>query len=231
MQKIRNVLIVFFSVFLMITIAPLIGFYTSHEVILDKSQDPIVISDPNDNTIKEAFAYPFTLKENQKADIEFLMSLSNSTVTLKILEKEIYDKNYLLNSSPMEINGEDFLYVRGSDLYGGNSPSNYTTIYEEGSRYIRFSGGTDGSELVYRPGNYVILVYGSNEENSQESSLSFNLIITLDGPGNIIEILLITTALLILIFYGLFTTINYFRKIEIPYKKRTKKKKILIIQT
>jgi hypothetical protein len=230
MKKIRNVLLVFCSVFLMIVIAPLIGFYTNRIIILDRSQDPIVIPDSNDNVIQEAFAYPLTLQDYQKADIQFSMSLPNSTATLKILDKDIYETNYLLNSSPIDINGEDFLDVQEGYRHGGYSPSNYTTIYEEGSRHIRFSGGIYGSQLVYRPGNYVILVYGSHEEQSDDSLLFFNLLVMLDGPGNFIEILLITTGLIVLICYGLFITINFIRKIELPYKRRVKKKKILIIQ-
>jgi hypothetical protein len=230
MRKVRNVLLIFCSVFLMIALAPLIGFYTNRIIILDRSQDPIIIPDSNDNAIQEAFAYPLTLKDYQKADIEFSMSLPNSSATLKILEKETYESNYLLNSSPIDINGEDFLYVQEGYRHAGYSPSNYTTIHEEGSRHIRFSGGIYGSELVYRPGNYVILVYGSQEEQSEDSLLFFNLLVTLDGPGNFIQILLITSGLIVLICYGLFITINYIRKIELPYKRRVKKKKILIIQ-
>ena len=231
MRKIRKGLIIFCSVFLMIIIAPLIGLFANHIIILDRSRDPISIPELNPNAIQEAFAYPLTLKENQKADIEFSMSLPNSSATLKILDKNIYEKNYFLNSSPIEIDGEDFLYVQEGYQHGGYSPSDFTTIHEVGSRHIRFSGGIYGSELVYRPGNYVILVYGSNEEDKGESLLTFNLLIMLDGPGSLIELLLITTGLIFLICYGLIITINYIRKIELPYKRKTKKKDVLIFQS
>ena len=144
------------------------------------------------------------------------MSLSNSTATLKILNREIYEKNYLLNSSPIKINGEEFLSIQEDYRHGVYHPSNYTTIHEEGSRHIRFSGGIYGTDLVYRPGNYVI------------STINFNLLVILDGPGSFIEIFLITTSLIVLICYSLYITIKYIRKIEIPYKKRTKKKDVII---
>lgn len=231
MRKIRKALLIFCSVFLMIIIAPLIGFFANHVIILDRTRDPITIPESNHNAIQEAFAYPLTLKDYQKADIEFSMSLPNSTATLKILDKDIYETNCLLNSSPIEINGEDFLYVQEGYRHGGYSASDFTTIYEEGSRHIRFSGGIYGSELVYRPGNYVILVYGSNEGSNGISLLTFNLLVTLDGPGSFIELLLITTGLIFLICYGLVITINYIRKIHLPYKRRTKKKDVLFFQS
>ena len=231
MRKIRNMLLIFCSVFVMIAVAPLIGFYSNHIIVLDRTQNPISINESNINAIQEAFAYPLTLKDYQKAEIEFSMSSPNFTATLKILEKEIYDTNYYLNSSPIEVNGEDFLYVQEGYRHGGYRPSNFTTIYDEGSRHITFSGGIYGSELVYRPGDYVILVYGSHEEDVADSLLSFNLFIELDGSGNIIELLLITTGLIILISYGIIITINYIRKIELPYKRRTKKKDVLILRS
>jgi len=228
MRKIRNMLLVFCSVFLMIAIAPFIGLYTNHKIILDRSQDPITISESNSTAIRDAFTYPLTLMDYQKVDIEFSMSLSNSTATLKILNREIYEKNYLLNSSPIKINGEEFLSIQEDYRHGVYHPSNYTTIHEEGSRHIRFSGGIYGTDLVYRPGNYVILVYGSHEESGKDSSILFNLLVILDGPGSFLEIFLITTSLIVLICYSLYITIKYIRKIEIPYKKRTKKKDVII---
>ena len=215
----------------MIITAPLIGLFANHIIILDRSRDPITITESNHDAIQEAFAYPLTLKDYQKADIDFSMSLPNSTATLKILEKEIYEANYLLNSSLIEINGEDFLYVQEGYRHGGYSASDFTTIYEEGSRHIRFSGGIYGSELVYRPGNYVILVYGSNEASNGESLLTFNLLVMLDGPGSLIQLVLITTGLIFLICYGLVITINYIKKMQLPYKRRTKKKDVLILQS
>lgn len=231
MRKIRNTLLVFCSVFLVIAIAPLIGLYTNHEIVLDRSQDPITISESNNTAIQDAFTYPLTLKDYQKADIEFSMSLPNSTATLKILDREIYEKNYLLNSSPIEIDGEEFLYIQEDYRHGVYHPSNYTTIHEEGSRHIRFSGGIYGTDLVYKPGNYVILVYGSHEEDGKGSLLFFNLLVVLDGPGSFIGIFLITTSLIVLICYSLFITIKYIRKIELPYKKRIKNNEPLIFQS
>ena len=229
MRNVRKAFIVFFSVFLIITFAPVIGHVTSQVVLLDRTQDPIIIREASSNGIQEAFAYPITLIEYQKADIEFSVSLPNSTTTLKILDKEIYDTNYFLNNSPIEINGEDFLTLRGAYLRE-EYPSDSATIYEQGSRYIRFSGAIYGSNIVYRPGDYVILVYGSYDQDKTDSVISFNLLVKLDGPEDFIEFFLISFSLLILIIYGLIITINYIRKIEIPYKKKIKKDKIFLIQ-
>lgn len=231
MKKKREALIIFSSAFLIIAIAPVVGFATSYVTLLDRTENPIPIQESSSSGIQEAYAYPFTLTGRQKVDIQFSMSLPNSTTTLKILDEQIYEINYILNRSPIEINGEEFLNLQGAylrDYY----PSNYVTIYEQGSRYIRFSGGIYDSDIVYRPGNYVILVYGSQEKELDEinSSLFFNLLIKLDGPGNFIELLLITLSLLTLISYCLIITINYLRKIELPYKKKIKKDKIFLIQ-
>ena len=229
MRNVKRALLVFCSVFLIITIAPVIGYVTSQVVLLDRTENPIVIREASSNGIQEAFAYPITLTSYQKADIEFSMSLPKSTTTLKILEKNTYDTNYYLNNSPIYIHGEDFLNLQSAYLRE-NYPSDSASIYEQGLRYIRFSGGIYGSEIVYRPGDYVILVYGSYDQDEAKSVLSFNLLIKLDGPGDFIELFLICFGLLILISYGMIVTINYIRKIEVPYKKKIKKDKILLLQ-
>ena len=82
MINVRRALIVFCSVFFIIIIAPVIGEVTSQVVLLDRTQDPIVIREASSNGIQEAFAYPITLTEYQKVDIEFSMSFPNSSSTL-----------------------------------------------------------------------------------------------------------------------------------------------------
>ena len=229
MKNLNRALTVFCTAFLIITIAPVIGYVTSQVVLLDRTQNPIAIRDASSNGIQEAFAFPITLMAYQKAYIEFSMALPNSTSTLKILDKDIYETNYFLNNSPIEIPGEDFLNLRGAYLRE-EYPSDSATIYEQGSRYIRFSGGIYGSEIVYMPGDYVILVYGSYDQDDSKLTISFNLLVKKDGPGDFIEFFLISFGLLILICYSVIVTINYIRKIELPYKKKIRTDKILLIQ-
>lgn len=133
------------------------------------------------------------MASRQKVRIEFSVYYANVSATLKIFGKGYYDQQYALNNTPVDnLIGLDFIY---SQFVWGQSPSTRTdsdnersfTFSEDGYWYIEFAGDTYGDYLISIPGSYVIVVYGDNNGPPSDTSVRFNLVVTMDGPGDFLE--------------------------------------------
>jgi hypothetical protein len=186
-------------------LGPLLG------VLLDKMTvyegKPQTVSENSTSTIRDAFAHPVTLSKDQKLIIEISEFFQNSSVTIKILAKSTYDQAYNLNSNPGGITGLEFVY---SEFGWGSSPAESTAGANSLSLpasgiyfYIEFMGDRGGGwpdiTLISWPGDYYVIVYGSN---SGASTIAyFEITIKVDGPGEALSNFLILVGILILLAY------------------------------
>ncbi|MFX1478827.1 MAG: hypothetical protein ACFFCI_11915 [Promethearchaeota archaeon] len=192
--------------------APILGYF------LDKLQlfnvAPVTISENSDNDLQDAFAYPISIEKNKKLVVEFSVFYPNVSATIKIFGKGTYDSEIHLHRSPSIPTGQNFVYsqfVYGS-FFAGSTDT--LTITNNGYWYIEFAGGASGANLISYPGNYVVVVYGFNSGPSSDTTISFNLMIKIDGPGDLLEEIFYYIGAGIIVCLVLFISYGYFKKLR-----------------
>ena len=191
-------------------LGPLLG------IVLDKmtlyEQKTELIREDSSSGLTKAFAKQATLSKDQKLIVEISEFYSNASVTIKIVAKSTYDRAYSLNSTPGSITGLQFVY---SEFGWGQSPAGSTngasslTLPTNGIYfYIEFMGGRVGDSLVSWPGDYYVIVYGSNSGPSSATAVPFDITIKLDGPGEALNNFLIFIGIVILLVYILAVLIS-----------------------
>ncbi|MHA1191011.1 MAG: hypothetical protein ACTSP9_01790 [Promethearchaeota archaeon] len=192
-----------------IILGPILGLLLNKVTLVDQSY---VIDESSNSDIQNATAYEFTLSKGQKIIIEFSVFTANVTATLKILGKGYYDQAYEASSNPGPLSGESLIY---SQFAFGQSPSTQTasatsrSITNDGFWYMEFAGSTTGDYLISVPGDYVVIVYGTN---SFATNVFFDLVVKIDGPGEIVEVLLILIGIGALLAIMFMTTLGYLKK-------------------
>ena len=203
-------ILVLISVILII-LGPVLGLLLNKIILVNQ---PVVIPDTSDTDIQDAYAYQFSLSKGQKLVVEFSIYTANISATIKILGKGTYDQ---ASGNPGPLGGEDFIY---SEFAYGRSPSLYTvaysttsrTIANEGFYYIEFAGDTTGAYLLSVPGDYVVIVYGTNSGGPGDTDVTFNLVIKIDGPGEIIGMLVLLIGIGALVAIMIIGTMGYLKK-------------------
>jgi len=198
---------------ILIILGPILGLFLNKITLVNQS---FVTSETSNSDVQNATAIEFTLVKNQKVVIEFSAFTENVTANLIILSKGTYDLAYAASTPPGSISGEKyFIYSEftfgDTNLAGQASPDDIRTITAEGYWYIEFAGGVDGDYLRYIPGDYVVIVYGTNS-GGINLNIYFDLVIKIDGPGKMLETLFILIGVGLLVATMLFVTIEYLKK-------------------
>jgi len=178
-------------------------------VVLDKmtiyDSKPEIIQEDSADGMTEAFAYPVTLNRDQKLIIEISDFYQNSSVTIRILAKSTYDRAYSLNSTTSGVTGLQFVYSEfgyGATPAGSTVGTNTLTLPTSGIFfYIEFMGDRTGDSLISWPGDYYVVVYGSNSGPASEIDVLFDIQIKLDGPGEALYNFFILIGVLIILIY------------------------------
>jgi hypothetical protein len=182
-------------------------------ILLDKmtvyEAKPRIISEDSSSGMKKAFAQPVTLSKDQKLIVEISQFYPNSSVTIRILAKSVYDRAYSLNSTTSGVTGLQFVYSEfgwGSSPSGSTTGTNSLTLPTDGIYfYIEFMGDRGGDwpeiSLISWPGDYYVVVYGSNSGPSSTTTVPFDITIKVDGPGEALNNFLLFVGLFIIIVY------------------------------
>ncbi len=215
MKKKISIPILILGVALLI-IAPILG-YTMNKVVLYERK-PVTINEDSEDSLQEAFAYPFSIKKDQKVTVEFSVYYANVTATLKIFGKGFFDQQFALNSTPPDLlTGQNFIYsqfVWGQEPYFYTFSSNEVSITYNGYWYIEFGGGTSGDYLISIPGSYVVVVYGDNDGPIADTEVKFNIVIKIDGPGDLLEEIFYYLGTGVLVALVLFISYGYYKKFK-----------------
>lgn len=110
-----------------------------------------------------------------------------------------------MDSVPGGVTGLEFVYSEfgwGSSPAGSTVGTNSLTLPSSGIYfYIEFMGDRVGDSLISWPGDYYVIVYGSNSGPVSDTNVAFDITIKVDGPGETLNNLLILIGVLILIVY------------------------------
>ena len=200
---------------ILIIAAPILGFFLDKLILYSAAPVTPPIQETSDTDIANAYNFPVSLAKNQKLVVEFSIYYPDVSATLKILGKGAYEAAVATNANPNGITGENFVY---SEFTWGQSPSSSTVstnsrnINEDGYWYIEFAGTTSGDYLVPRPGDYVVVVYGTNSGSSTD--VTFNITIKTDGPGEFLQYLLLAIGIIILVVFALYFSYSYLNKLR-----------------
>ncbi len=211
MQK-REKIVVLIGIILLIA-GPVLGFFLDKLIVF--SAAPATIQETSDTDIQNAFAFPVGLTRNQKLVIEFSVYYSDISATIKILGKGAYDTAYAANANPNPLGGESFVYSQfnwGQEPYQSTQPTTSLSITEDGYYYIEFAGSTNGDYLISEPGNYVVVIYGTNGGSPTE--VYFNVTLKIDGPGEFLQNLLLAVGIIILVCFVLYFSYGYLNKLR-----------------
>jgi len=217
-MKRRKILGIFFIIGIaLLILAPILGYATDKITICDRK--PVIIREDSSTGLQKAFAFPFSLESNQKVRVEFSVFYANISATLKIFGNGYYSQQYALNNSPGGLTGLYFVY---SQFVWGQTPSVYTGsdnvrtfgYSEDGYWYIEFAGGASGDYLISIPGSYVIVVYGDNNGPSSDTTVRFNLVVKIDGPGDLLEDIFYYIGAGILGALSLYLAYDYYKKFK-----------------
>jgi hypothetical protein len=212
-KKISMIILIVGIAFLIL--APILGYTTAKSTLLDRR--PAIIEEDSSTGLTEAFAFQFSIQSNQKVRIEFSVYYANITATLKIFGRGYYDQQLALNNSPVGMTGLDFIY---SQFVWGQAPSTFTgsassrTIVYNGYWYIEFAGDTSGDYLISIPGSYVVVVYGDNDGPPANIDILFNIVIKIDGPGELFETIFYYIGAGVILVAVLFVSFGYYKKFK-----------------
>ena len=211
MQK-REKIIVLIGLILIVA-GPILGFFLDKLIVF--SAAPATIQETSDTDIQDAFAFPVGLARNQKLVIEFSVYYADISATVKILGKGAYDAAYAINANPGPLGGESFVYCQfnwGQEPYQSTYSTTSLSITDDGYYYIEFAGSTNGDYLISEPGDYVVIIYGTNGGSPTE--VYFNVTLKIDGPGELLQNLLLAVGIIILVCYVLFLSYGYLNKLR-----------------
>jgi len=192
-------------------LGPVLGLLLDKMTIYDKKAE--LIYEDSSDYITETFAQPVTLSKDQKLIVEISEFYPNTSITIKIIAKSAYDRAYSMNNTP-GLTGLEFVY---SEFGWGESPEESTkgkdalTLPNDGNYfYIEFMGGRVSGEvsLISWPGDYYVIVYGTNSGPASETDVYFDISIKVDGPGETLNNLLITIGALILVAYAMLALVS-----------------------
>ncbi|MFX1496155.1 MAG: hypothetical protein ACFFBH_01375 [Promethearchaeota archaeon] len=202
---------------ILIIIGPILGITLNKITIVSRGpENPVVIQDSSATSIRDAYAQEVTITENQKIVIEFSAYYPNISVTLIILGKGTYDHEYALDHSP-PVSGLSFIY---SQFTWGLAPQNSVndatslTINYDGFWYIEFAGSVNTiyNYLTSIPGNYIIVVYGTNSGSSTD--VRFDLNVKMDGPGAFLNTLFLSIGIILLAVAAILFSYSYLNKLR-----------------
>jgi len=177
-------------------------------VVLDKmtiyDSKPEIIQEDSVR-ITKAFAFPVTLNRDQKLIIVISDFYPNSSVTIRILAKSTYDRAYSENDTTSSVSGLQFVYSEfgyGTTPAGSTNGANTLTLPASGIFfYIEFMGDRTGDSLISWPGDYYVVVYGSNSGPASNLNVLFDIHIKVDGPGEALYNAFILIGVLIILIY------------------------------
>jgi hypothetical protein len=194
----------------LIVAGPILGLTFDKITLVDRTG--VTIPEESYSNITQAYSVPFHLEKDQKLIVEFSLNYLNVTAYLKILGKGAYDSAYLAESASSGITGEDFVYTRFA--FGNNlvSSTNVRSIQYDGYWYIEFAGDTSGISLISIPGDYVLIVYGLNNGGGTWTDVKFDITIKTNGPGPILELILILIGIVALLAIMFLLTLSYLKK-------------------
>ncbi len=191
-------------------LGPIMGVLLDKVTVYDMSTQPM--KEDSSLGITKAFAHQATLVKDQKLIIEISDFYPNSSVTIKIIAKSMYDRAYSLNSTPSGITGLEFVYSEfgwGSTPAGSTNGATVLSLPGNGIYfYIEFMGDRVGDSLISWPGDYYVVVYGTNSGSVSATDVFFDINIKVDGPGETLNDLLIIVGALILVAYAILALIS-----------------------
>ncbi len=184
-------------------LGPVFGIVLDKMTIYDSKTE--IIKEDSADGMKEAFAYPVTLNKDQKLIIVISDFYPNSTVTIIILANSAYQRAYSMNSTTSGVTGLQFVYSKfgyGTSPAGSTDEVNSLTLPNDGIYfYIEFMGDTAGYSLISWPGDYYVVVYGSNSGPASDINVLFDIQIKVDGPGETLYNIFILIGVLIILIY------------------------------
>jgi len=191
-------------------LGPVIGLIFDKVTLYDKDIQPM--QEDSNSGLTKAFAYKVTLSKDQKLIVEISEFYPNTSITIKIIAEGLYDQAYSLNSTPSGISGLQFVY---SEFGWGTSPSGSTngatalSLPSSGIYYyIEFMGDRTGDSLISWPGDYYVIVYGTNSGPASALDVNFDITIKVDGPGDTLNNLLMMVGALVLVAYAALALIS-----------------------
>lgn len=184
-------------------LAPLFGLLFETTKLVDRQG--IQIKDDSSVSFEDAYALEFSLDTNEKAIIKFSVYYENVTANLKIFGKGKYDAEVSQNGTndPTTENGR---YYMVSEFDWSANPAGDTqrisTAVMDDFFYIEFMGDGDNLNNIWsEPGNYVIVVYGTNAWAGADD-VTFNLTVEVPGAGSILSLIFNLAAIGCLIAIG-----------------------------
>ena len=179
-------------------------------ILLDKvtlyDSKPHLMQEDSSSGLTKAFGQKVTLSKDQKLIIEISEFYPNTSVTIKIVAKSVYDRAFSLNSTPSGISGLNFVYSEfgwGASPAGSTNGATALSLPSSGIYfYIEFMGDRTGDSLISWPGDYYVIVYGTNSGPASSRNVYFDITIKVDGPGETLNNLLLIVGALILVAYA-----------------------------
>jgi len=186
-----------------LVLGPLFGMLLDKMTVYEGK--PKVIQEDSSTGLTNAFAYQVTLTKDQKLIVEISEFYPNSSITIKIIAESVYKRGYSLDSNPGGIPGLQFVYSEfgwGSSPAGSTNGATSLSLPSSGIYfYIEFMGDRVGDSLISWPGDYYVIVYGTNTGPVSDTNVTFDITIKVDGPGEALNNLLILIGALIIVVY------------------------------
>jgi hypothetical protein len=193
-----------------IVLGPLFGILLDKMTVFDAK--PQIIQEDSTTSIRNSFTQQVTLAKDQKLIVEISEFYPNSSVTIKIIAKSLYDQAYSLDLAPGGLSGLQFVYSEfgwGSSPAGSTNGASSLSLPSNGIYfYIEFMGDRVGDSLVSWPGDYYVIVYGTNSGPPAAINVFFDVTVKVDGPGETLNNVLILIGAAILVVYVLAVLIS-----------------------
>jgi ABC-type molybdate transport system substrate-binding protein len=170
------------------------------------------IQETSMSNITYAYAYRFTIMNDEQISAKVSCTFVNNTVTVKILTASVYERAMkgLPDWNPGTPTGLDFM--RSQPTIGTNpastSVTSYTTTTTNSYAFIDFVG-TSGR---ISPGSYVLIVYGDNSGTATDTNVKFDLQITQEIFGRMWGRIVNMVGWCLIIVFGVLAMVLYIKK-------------------
>ena len=161
----------------------------------------VVIDEDECTRFEGSYAYKFSLSQGQKLIIRFSVYYKNVSATLRIYGAGRYNMELSENdTAPSSVTGRYFLvstpsYYTHPDNVGSGVTNTVTATYDDNYNIEFMGDGSNGTPNIWsEPGDYVVLVYGSNSGSTEDKDVTFNIRISADGLGSMLNTLFLVVG-------------------------------------
>jgi len=212
----KNAKILFLIGIICLILSPILGMAAAKIPVYEEGFDAAngnkkTIYENSTNSLSECYVLQFSLGKDQVCYAELSVPYLNSSVNIIFFSAAEFNTEAAKEDPPGTLRapnagwGISFLDSI-FDAYATPNDNGATTLaVGQGEyHYLEFMGAGTGDNIWTMPGDYVVLIWGSNSGSHPDDELvSFDIIVSIEGPGDLLSTIFSAVGFIVLTIVGL----------------------------